>query len=105
MPRTGAAQRCRREALQCGFPRAALHDKKISAPLLAVTLAGLAMLGPFSIDTFLPSFPAIQREFAVGTVEMQQTLSVYLATFAVMTLFHGALSYSFGRRPVILACL
>lgn len=82
-----------------------MQDKKISTPLLAVTLAGLAMLGPFSIDTFLPSFPAIQREFTVGTVEMQQTLSVYLATFAVMTLFHGALSDSFGRRPVILACL
>jgi DHA1 family bicyclomycin/chloramphenicol resistance-like MFS transporter len=68
-------------------------------------LAGLAMLGPFSIDTFLPSFPAIQRDFAVSTLELQQTLSVYLATFAVMTLFHGALSDSFGRRPVILACL
>jgi DHA1 family bicyclomycin/chloramphenicol resistance-like MFS transporter len=63
------------------------------------------MLGPFSIDTFLPSFPAIQREFAVTTVELQQTLSVYLATFEVMTLFHGALSDSFGRRPVILVCL
>ena len=70
-----------------------------------MTLAGLAMLGPFSIDTFLPSFPAIQRDFAVTTLQLQQTLSVYLATFAVMTLFHGALSDSFGRRPVILVCL
>lgn len=82
-----------------------MAEKKISAPLLAATLAGLAMLGPFSIDTFLPSFPAIQREFAVTALQMQQTLSVYLATFAVMTLFHGALSDAFGRRPVILACL
>jgi len=82
-----------------------LHRVPISAPLLAATLAGLAMLGPFSIDTFLPSFPAIQRDFGVTTLELQQTLSVYLITFAVMTLFHGALSDSFGRRPVILVCL
>src|SRR6185503_15142894 len=56
-------------------------------------------------DTFLPSFPAIQRDFGVTTLELQQTLSAYLATFALMTLFHGALSDAFGRRPVILTCL
>jgi DHA1 family bicyclomycin/chloramphenicol resistance-like MFS transporter len=33
---------------------------------------------------------------------MQQTLSGYLFGFAVMNLFHGALSDSFGRRPVVL---
>jgi DHA1 family bicyclomycin/chloramphenicol resistance-like MFS transporter len=82
-----------------------LQPGKVSAPLLAVTLAGLVMLGPFSIDTTLPSFPAIQREFAVTPLEVQQTLSAYLVAFAMMTLFHGALSDSFGRRPVILACL
>jgi DHA1 family bicyclomycin/chloramphenicol resistance-like MFS transporter len=36
---------------------------------------------------------------------MQQTLSLYLFTVAFMTLFHGTLSDSFGRRPVILASL
>jgi DHA1 family bicyclomycin/chloramphenicol resistance-like MFS transporter len=82
-----------------------LQQAKVSAPLLAVTLAGLVMLGPFSVDTYLPSFPAIQREFAVTPLEVQQTLTAYLVAFAVMTLFHGALSDSFGRRPVILACL
>ncbi|HSN39959.1 MAG TPA: hypothetical protein VLT92_07170 [Burkholderiales bacterium] len=63
------------------------------------------MIGPFSIGTYLPSFPAIARDFGVGTLELQQTLSVYLASFAVMTLFHGTLSDSFGRQPVILAGL
>ncbi|MGH8650033.1 MAG: multidrug effflux MFS transporter, partial [Burkholderiales bacterium] len=82
-----------------------MQQGKVSAPLLAVTLAGLVMLGPFSIDTYLPSLPAIQREFAVTPLEVQQTLTAYLIAFAVMTLFHGALSDSFGRRPVILACL
>lgn len=63
------------------------------------------MLGPFSIDTFLPSFPALARDFAVSSLELQQTLSAYLLPFAVMTLFHGTLSDSYGRRPVILASL
>lgn len=74
-------------------------------PLLAVILASLAMLGPFTIDTYLPSFPAIARDFGVTTLELQQTLSVYLISFAVMTLIHGTLSDSFGRRPVILTGL
>lgn len=78
---------------------------KVSAPLLAATLAGLVMLGPFSVDSYLPSFPAIQREFGVTPLEVQQTLTAYLVAFAVMTLFLGSLSDSFGRRPVILACL
>ena len=60
-------------------------------------LAALAMIGPFTVDTYLPSFPAIQRDLKVSAVQMQQTLSVYLLTFAVMTLFHGTLSDSFGR--------
>ena len=36
---------------------------------------------------------------------MQQTLSVYLLAFAMMTLWHGAISDRFGRRRVILAAL
>jgi len=74
-------------------------------PLLAALLAGLAMLGPFSIDTYLPSFPAIEKDLGVTVLQVQQTLSAYLFTFAFMTLFHGTLSDSFGRRPVILVSL
>lgn len=82
-----------------------MHRTPISAPLLAAVLAGLAMLGPFSIDTFLPSFPALARDFAVTPLELQQTFSAYLLPFAVMALLHGTLSDSFGRRPVILVSL
>lgn len=63
------------------------------------------MLGPFSIDTYLPSFPAIGLEFHATAAGLQQTLSAYFLTFAVMMLFHGTLSDSFGRRPVILVSL
>ncbi len=69
---------------------------------LAVLLAVLGMLGPFSIDTYLPAFSGIARSLGATPVEMQQTLSAYLFGFAFMNLFHGALSDSIGRRPVVL---
>ena len=72
---------------------------------LAILLAVLGMLGPFSIDTYIPAFSAIAQSLNATPVQMQQTLSAYLFGFAFMNLFHGALSDSFGRRPVILSGL
>jgi DHA1 family bicyclomycin/chloramphenicol resistance-like MFS transporter len=69
---------------------------------LAVLLAVLGMLGPFSIDTYIPAFSGIAQSIGATPAEMQQTLSAYLFGFAFMNLFHGALSDSFGRRPVVL---
>ncbi len=69
---------------------------------LAALLAVLGMLGPFSIDTYIPAFSGIAHSIGATPVEMQQTLSAYLFGFAFMNLFHGALSDSFGRRPVVL---
>lgn len=69
---------------------------------LAALLACLGMLGAFSIDTYIPAFSGIQRSLDATPVQMQQTLSAYLFGFAFMSLFHGALSDSFGRRPVVL---
>ena len=69
---------------------------------LAVLLACLGSLGPFSIDTYLPAFTGIAQSIGATPVQMQQTLSAYLFGFAIMNLFHGALADSFGRRPVIL---
>jgi DHA1 family bicyclomycin/chloramphenicol resistance-like MFS transporter len=70
---------------------------------LALLLACLGMIGPFSIDTYLPAFAGIAQSVGATPVQMQQTLSSYLLGFAVMNLFHGALSDSLGRRPVVLA--
>ena len=69
---------------------------------LALLLACLGTLGPFSIDTYLPAFSGIAATLGASPAQMQQTLSAYLFGFALMNLFHGALSDSFGRRPVVL---
>ena len=72
---------------------------------LAVIVALLAMLAPFSIDTYLPSFPDIAHEFNTSSLYLQQTLSFYLLAFAGMTLVYGPLSDAFGRRLVILGAV
>ena len=72
---------------------------------LAMLLAGLGTLGPFSIDTYLPAFSGIAQSLSATPAQMQQTLSAYLLGFAALNLFHGALSDSFGRRPVVLGGL
>ena len=69
---------------------------------LAALLACLGTLGPFSIDTYLPAFSGIAASLGATPAQMQQTLSAYLFGFALMNLFHGALSDRFGRRPVVL---
>ena len=69
---------------------------------LSVLLAALGMLGPFAIDTYLPAFAGIAADLNATPLQIQQTLSAYLFAFAFMSLFHGSLSDSLGRRPVVL---
>lgn len=72
---------------------------------LTVVAALLSMVGPFTINTYLPSFPDIEREFGISRAFLSQSLGVYLAAFAVSTLFWGPLADRIGRRRVILASL
>ncbi len=69
---------------------------------LTVIAALLAMIGPFSIDAYLPSFPDIELEFGISRAVLSQSLAVYLFAFAISTLFWGPLADRYGRRLVIL---
>jgi len=71
-------------------------------PGLILILAGLATIGPFSIDTYLPAFPEIGADLGAEREAVQETLSLYMLTFGLMTLWHGSLSDSFGRKRVVL---
>jgi DHA1 family bicyclomycin/chloramphenicol resistance-like MFS transporter len=77
----------------------------LSFGALATMLAALAMLGPFSVDAYLPAFPQIQSTLNASLLEVQQTLAIYMLSFSGMVLWHGALSDAFGRRNVILVAL
>ena len=77
----------------------------LSAAGLASLLAAMSMLGPFSVDAYLPAFPRIMESLHAGQLEVQQTLTAYMLAFAIMSLWHGALSDAFGRRNVVLVGL
>ncbi len=72
---------------------------------LILSVALIAMVGPFSIDTYLPAFPSIEAELLVSRAALSQTLSAYLVGFAVMTLFWGPFSDRYGRRRIMLGAI
>jgi DHA1 family bicyclomycin/chloramphenicol resistance-like MFS transporter len=69
---------------------------------LVLTLAAMSSIGPFSVDTYLPSFHHMAEDFAVPIADVQLSLSVYLSAFAFMTLWHGSLSDTYGRKRVVM---
>lgn len=87
------------------FPGATHQTSRRFRWTFAAMLASLSALGPLSIDAYLPAFAGIQASLNATPVQIQQTLSAYLFAFGIMFLFHGALSDSFGRRPVIMVAL
>ncbi len=64
-------------------------------------LAGLTALAPLAIDTYLPAFPAMEMDLHTSTAHVQQSLTFYLLPYALMTLFHGAISDAIGRLTTI----
>ncbi len=74
-----------------------------SAPLSLVLLLGTLMaFGPLSIDTYLPAFPAIGRDFSASAADVQRTLSMYFAGLAIGQVIYGPLADRFGRRAPLL---
>lgn len=76
---------------------------EITQARLASLLAALSAIGPFAIDAYLPAFPAIGAALGASRLEVQQTLTIYMAALALMVLWHGALADRFGRRRVLIA--
>jgi DHA1 family bicyclomycin/chloramphenicol resistance-like MFS transporter len=72
---------------------------------LITIIALMTMIGPFTIDSYLPSFPAIEAEFSISRALLSQSLGSYLAAFAISTLVFGPLADRLGRRRVILISL
>jgi len=86
------------------------HPVTTAAPVappkgLTTIIAITTMIGPFTIDTYLPSFPDIEAEFGISRALLTQSLAFYLIAFAVSTLILGPLADRLGRRRVLLGTL
>ncbi|MEQ1600120.1 MAG: multidrug effflux MFS transporter, partial [Methylotenera sp.] len=74
---------------------------KTNSNILVYVLAALAALAPFAIDTYLPAFHAMGADLGASDLHIQQSLAIYLLPYAIMTLWHGAISDSIGRIATI----
>ena len=72
--------------------------------LYILMLGALTALGPFTVDLYLPAFPALEESLGVSEAAVQLTLTGTTLGFALGQLVVGPLSDKFGRRlPLILA--
>lgn len=69
---------------------------------ILLILGALSAFGPLAIDFYLPSFPALARQFATDVEHVQLSLAAYFVGIALGQLFYGPLADRFGRRVPLL---
>lgn len=65
---------------------------------LILILGSLTALGPFSIDMYLPGFPAIAADLQTNTSRVSLTLSSFFIGISAGQLLYGPLLDRFGRK-------
>ena len=73
--------------------------------LIILILGALSTISPFSIDMYLPGFPAIATDLATSIAQVQLSLTAYLVGIAAGQLLYGPLLDRFGRRTPLYAGL
>ena len=69
-----------------------------------LVLGTLVALGPFTVDMYLPAFPAVQADLRTTETAIQLTLTATMVGFGLGQLVAGPLSDSLGRRrPLLIA--
>jgi DHA1 family bicyclomycin/chloramphenicol resistance-like MFS transporter len=65
---------------------------------LILLLGSLTALGPFSIDMYLPGFPAIAKDLHTTVAKVSLSLSGFFIGISVGQLLYGPLLDKFGRK-------
>lgn len=65
---------------------------------IIIILGALATISPFSIDMYLPGFPAIALDLNTTINQVQLSLTAYLVGIAAGQLLYGPLLDRFGRK-------
>lgn len=81
------------------------HDKRLADKHMALLLAAMAALMPFSIDAYLPAVKAMAQGLSVGEAVVQANLGFFLLGQFVGVLVGGAWSDWRGRKTVALTGL
>lgn len=70
---------------------------------LVMLLAAVIAITPLAIDMYLPAMQMMADDLQTSMALVQQSLSIYLAAYAVGMLLFGPLADMIGRRPLALA--
>ena len=65
---------------------------------IVILLGGITALGAMSVDMYLPSLPAISRDFGAPSGAAQATLASFFTGLALGQFFYGPASDRWGRR-------
>ena len=68
----------------------------------AAALGFTSSLGPFAANGIMPGFHEMAEDYGVSFVAVQQSLTIYLFTYAFFSLVAGSFSDSYGRRPTFI---
>src|SRR3546814_8308316 len=68
-------------------------------------MGALTAIGPFSIDMYLPAFPAIAGSLQVPRGDVERTLAAYLIGLAMAQVVYGPLADRYGRKKPMQAGL
>lgn len=66
--------------------------------IIILILGALCTISPFSIDMYLPGFPAIAKDLSTSIAAVQLSLTSYLIGISVGQLLYGPLLDRFGRK-------
>jgi MFS transporter, DHA1 family, multidrug resistance protein len=79
--------------------------KTLSPVALTALLAVIGLLNSLCSDMVIPALPSLRDDLQVSEWQAQQTISLFFAACAFMSLWYGALADAWGRRTVILGAL
>ncbi|MBX2990848.1 MAG: multidrug effflux MFS transporter [Bacteroidetes bacterium] len=71
--------------------------------ILILVLGSLTAIGPFSIDMYLPGFPAIAQDLRTDISHVALTLTSYFIGISIGQLAYGPLLDRYGRKKPLIA--
>ncbi|QDP02461.1 Bcr/CflA family efflux MFS transporter [Thalassotalea sp. PS06] len=81
-------------------------ETRSAAPINLLTLisllAAIVAITPLAIDLYLPAMLLIAKQLGTTMASVQNTLSIYLAGYALGLLLFGPLADMFGRRRLVM---
>jgi len=75
---------------------------RVNIAILLPMLAAIVAITPLAIDMYLPAMARLASSFHTDITLVQQSLSLYLAGYALGMLTFGPLADKLGRRPLVI---